>query len=152
MARTGPEDNLVAVKTTDNSSAYVTAGPDWVILKEQRLKQQDLHYKDEAEADRFFAQAATAGPSAQILRDLMTQRDICAKQMYMHQVRGRPERSDRRGWAAAPRALPLRRAATAAAAAARVTEWEGCPSQRVKRGRGRRAHGGVRARVRARIQ
>lgn len=89
MARSGPEDNLTAAKTDVNSSPYLTAGPDWVIYREQRLGHADLFYKDEVEADRFFAQASTTGPAAQILRDVMTSRDVCAKQIYMHQVRWR---------------------------------------------------------------
>lgn len=92
MARSGPEDNLVAVKTDVNTSAYHTAGPDWAIIRDRRLAPAELHYKDEAEADRFFAQASTTGPAAQILRDVMTQRDVCAKQIYMHQVSGRVRR------------------------------------------------------------
>jgi len=87
MSRTGPEDNLTSIKTDVNTSAYVTAGPDWAVYRSDRLKADALHYKDEAEADRFLAQAASSGPSGQILRDLMSQRDVCAKQVYMHQVR-----------------------------------------------------------------
>jgi hypothetical protein len=85
MASSGPEDGLTATQTNINSSPFYTAGPDWLVYRVP-VDPARLHYKDEQESNRFFAQAASSGPSGIILRELMTRRDLCAKQVYMHQV------------------------------------------------------------------
>lgn len=86
MAATGPEDNLVAVRTNVNSSEYRTAGNDWVVGTASVIPVEKLDYKDVDEQRRFTAQVLSQGPSGDILRDLISQRNICAKQVYMNKV------------------------------------------------------------------
>lgn len=89
MARTGPEDNLIAFKTNVNTSEYRTAGNDWVIGRGTTFAPEQLAYKDVDEQTRFTAQVLSHGPAGDILRDLASQRNICSKQVYMNQVRFR---------------------------------------------------------------
>ena len=87
MSRSGPEDNLVAMETGFNSSTLRTAGNDWVIARTSTLRADQLDYKDVEEQRRFTAQVVSEGAAGTILRDLMTQRYNCSKQMYMNEVR-----------------------------------------------------------------
>lgn len=87
MSRTGPEDNLVAVRTNVNSSEFRTAGSDWVIGRGTAYPAGALHYKDVDEQQRLTAQVLSHGPAGDILRDLAAQRNICTKQVYMNKVR-----------------------------------------------------------------
>lgn len=101
MARAGPEDNLVAVKTNVNSSEFRTAGNDWVVGTADVVPPGSLFYKDVDEQRRFTAQVLSQGPAGDILRDLITQRNVCAKQVYTNKVRPTPRRVGCRGAAAA---------------------------------------------------
>lgn len=87
MARTGPEDNLVAFKTNVNSSEFRTAGSDWVVGAGAVVPPEALHYRDVAEQERLTAQVLSHGPAGDILRDLVAQRNVCTKQVYMNKVR-----------------------------------------------------------------
>jgi len=87
MSRSGPEDNLAAFETDFNSSSLRTAGNDWAIARTQAFPESQLDYKDVEEQRRLTAQVVSDGPSGIILRDLMTQRYICTKQIYMNEVR-----------------------------------------------------------------
>ena len=87
MSRSGPEDALVAVRTNVNSSGLRTAGPDWAVLSNEKFQMDSLDYPDIAEQQRLSAQVLSAGPSGQILRELISRRDICARQAYVNTVR-----------------------------------------------------------------
>ena len=87
MARTGPEDNLVAFKTNVNSSEFRTAGNDWVVAAGAAVPPEALHYRDATEQERLTKQVLSHGPAGDILRDLVAQRNVCTKQVYMNKVR-----------------------------------------------------------------
>ena len=73
MARSGPEDALVAVELDFSTSAERTAGNDWMVTR-SALPLEQLDYRDVAEQRRLTAQVVSSGPSGVILRDLMHQR------------------------------------------------------------------------------
>ena len=87
MARSGPEDNLTAIRTNVNTSDFRTAGPDWAVVMTDKQKLGSLDYSDVAEQQRLSAQVLSTGPAGQILRELISRRDICARQSYVNTVR-----------------------------------------------------------------
>jgi len=121
MARSGPEDNLVAVATNVNSSEFRTAGNDWVVSRASHFAPEALHYKDATEQARLTAQLLSKGATGDIMRDLVMQRNLCAKQVYMNKVGARRAREEC-GWAVRPpvRARARARGALTAAAAIAV--------------------------------
>jgi hypothetical protein len=51
-----------------------------------KFQEQDMYYRDAAEAVRFAAIAHSKGPSGEIIRDLAASRNNCTKAAYMVHV------------------------------------------------------------------
>ncbi len=76
-----------ATQLTTNSSAELTAGPDWAITRSSTPKESSLHYKDFKEAERLAAIVEGDGQDGRILKDLAKSRFICTQPRFALEVR-----------------------------------------------------------------
>lgn len=88
MSRSGPEDRFYARPERVNTSAEVTAGPDWGVYVQESIRLGDLYYKDDGEMRRLHATLVSPTPAGEILRDTAKARYICYKQIYTYDVSG----------------------------------------------------------------